>query len=176
MPQSWSVAASGGAKTLELQSAQPTYLTASTPQGGFDLEAVDVGMGSEGDLQGRDLRGKAVFFYSNDVMLRHANISGGAIKRVEDRSAAAIFVVVMMPGNLKLQFYPVGSKVPVFALGLEDGVAVREMISHARGGQAPRIKLRLDVQMVPNLKTATIWGALPGITDEKIIIVAHRDG
>jgi hypothetical protein len=37
MPQSWSVAASGGAKTLELQSAQPTYLTASTPQGGLDL-------------------------------------------------------------------------------------------------------------------------------------------
>jgi hypothetical protein len=133
-------------------------------------------MGSEGDLQGRDLRGKAVFFYSNDVMMRHANISGGAIKRIEDRSAAAIFVVVMIPGNLKLQFYPVGSKVPVFALGLEDGVAVREMIGHARGSQAPRIKLRLDVQMVPNLKTATIWGSLPGTTDENIIIVAHRDG
>ena len=29
--------------------------------------------------------------------------------------------------------------------------------------------------MVPNLKTATIWGTLPGMTDEKIYVLAHRD-
>jgi Peptidase family M28 len=50
------------------------------------------------------------------------------------------------------------------------------VIGNARGGQAPHVKLRLDVKMVPNLKTATIWGSLPGTTDENIIIVAHRDG
>jgi Zn-dependent M28 family amino/carboxypeptidase len=26
------------------------------------------------------------------------------------------------------------------------------------------------------LKTALIWGALPGVTDETIYIMAHRDG
>jgi Peptidase family M28 len=30
--------------------------------------------------------------------------------------------------------------------------------------------------MVPNLKTALVWGTLPGATDETIYIVAHRDG
>ena len=30
--------------------------------------------------------------------------------------------------------------------------------------------------MVPNLQTATVWGTLPGATDETIYIVAHRDG
>ena len=30
--------------------------------------------------------------------------------------------------------------------------------------------------MVPDLKTATIWGTLPGTTDENIMVVAHRDG
>ena len=176
MPQSWSVAASGGAKSLELRSAQPTYLTKATPAAGLDLEAVDVGSGSEGDLTGRDLRGKAVFFASADILSRHGNVAGGAIKRIADRGAAAIFVTLMIPGNLKLQFYPVGVDIPTFALGLDDGMAVRDMIGRARGGAAPRVKIRLDVAMVPNLKTATIWGSLPGATDETIVIVAHRDG
>ena len=176
MPQSWSVATSSGGKTLELQSAQPAYLTEATPSEGLDLEAIDVDLGSEGDLANRDLRGKAVFFYSTDFMSRHSTISSGAIKRIGDRGAAAIFVTLMIPGNLKFQFYPVGSKVPTFALGLQDGLAVREMIGRARGGEQPRVKLRLDVKTVPNLKTATIWGSLPGMTDENIVIVAHRDG
>ena len=176
MPQSWSVAASSGGKTLELQSAQPTYLTEATPAEGLDLEAVDVDLASEGDLAGRDLRGKAVFFYSTDFMSRHSTISGGAIKRIGDRGAAAIFVTLMIPGNLKFQFYPVGSKVPTFALGLQDGLAVRDMIGQARGGAAPHVKLRLDVKMAQGLTTATIWGSLAGTTDENIMIVAHRDG
>ena len=38
------------------------------------------------------------------------------------------------------------------------------------------MKATLDIQMVPNLKTALVWGTLPGATDETIYIVAHRDG
>src|SRR5215472_12357464 len=30
--------------------------------------------------------------------------------------------------------------------------------------------------MVPNMKTSTVWGTLPGATDENVILVAHRDG
>ena len=30
--------------------------------------------------------------------------------------------------------------------------------------------------MVPNLKTALVWGTLPGASDETIYIMAHRDG
>jgi|HubBroStandDraft_1064217.scaffolds.fasta_scaffold82983_1 hypothetical protein len=176
MPQSWNVSASGGGKTLELQTAQPSYLTPATPAEGLDLEAVDAGFGSEGDLVGRDLHGKAVFFYSTDFMSRHATINGGAIKRITDSGASAIFVTLLIPGNQRYQFYPVASTVPTFALGYQDGLAVREMIGKARGAEAPRVKLRLDVKMVPGLKTATIWGSLPGTSDENVFIVAHRDG
>jgi hypothetical protein len=176
MPQSWTVSASGGGKTIALETAQPTYLTEATPAGGLDLEAVDADLATEGDLEGRDLRGKAVFFYSTDYMSRHSTIQGGAIKRIADHGAAAIFVTLLIPGNLRFQFYPVGVKIPTFALGYDDGMAVREMIGRSRGGAAPRIKLRLDVKMVPNLKTATIWGTLPCATDENVVIVAHRDG
>jgi hypothetical protein len=137
---------------------------------------VDVNFASTGDLNGRDLRGKAVFFYSTDYQSRHGTISQGAIKRIADRGAAAIFVTLLIPGNLKFQFYPVGVQIPTFALGYEDGMAMREMIGQARGEDAPHVKARLDVKMVPNLRTATIWGSLPGTSDENIMIVAHRAG
>jgi hypothetical protein len=176
MPQSWSASVVGGGKTLELNTAQPSYLTPATPADGLDAEAVDVGFASDGDLAGRDIRGKAVFFYSTDFMSRHATINGGVIKKITDRGAAAIFVTLLIPGNLRFQFYPVGSTSPTFALGFEDGLAAREMIGQSRGGAAPHVKLRLDVKSVPGLKTRTIWGTLPGATDENVIIVAHRDG
>ena len=176
MPQSWSASIASAGKTLELNTAQPSYLTPPTPAEGLDAEAIDVGFASDGDLAGRDLKGKAVFFYSTDYMSRHSTINGGVIKRITDRGAAAIFVTLLIPGNMRFQFYPVGSTAPTFALGLEDGLAAREMIGQSRGGAAPHVKLRLDVKTVPGLKTATVWGTLPGATDENIFIVAHRDG
>ena len=176
MPQSWSVSASGGGKELPLGSAQPTYRSEATPAAGLSLEAVDVGLATDADLARQDLKGKAVFFYSNDYMSRHATASNGAWKRISEKGAAAIFITLMIPGNLRFQFYPVQSPVPTFSLGLEDGLAVRDMIARSSGGAAPRVNLRLDVKMTPDLQTATIWGSLSGTTDENIMVVAHRDG
>lgn len=176
MPASWSVTASAGDKTLALETAQPTSTSPGTPPEGLDLEGVDVALGAEGDLAGRDLRGKAVFFYSAELASRHAPISDGAIKRIGARGAAAIFVIVAIPGNVRTQFYPVGSTVPTFSLGLQDGLAVRDLIGKARGGPPPHVKIRFEVKTVPNLKTATVWGSLPGGTDETVFVVAHRDG
>jgi Zn-dependent M28 family amino/carboxypeptidase len=34
----------------------------------------------------------------------------------------------------------------------------------------------MDIEMVPDLQTAIVWGTLPGATDETIYIMAHRDG
>src|SRR5215471_5506775 len=128
MPQSWSVSASGGGKDLPLGSAQPTYRSQATPANGLTLDAVDVGLATDADLARQDLKGKAVFFYSNDYMSRHATASNGAWKRISEKGAAAIFITLMIPGNLRLQFYPVQSAVPTFALGQEDGLAVRDLI------------------------------------------------
>ena len=175
LPSSWNVTASSGAKSLDLSSAQPAHKTPGTPAAGLDLEAVDVGLATEAELEGRDLKGKAVFFLSTDYFSRHSTISGGAWKRIENRGAAAIFVILAVPGNIKTQFYPVGTNVPSFSLGLQDGTAIRAMIDSAKGA-APHVKVKLAVNMVPNLKTSTVWGSLPGSTDETVVIVAHRDG
>ncbi len=176
MPQSWSVSAASGGESLKLGTAQPTHRSPGTSPQGLDLEAVDAGFASAGDLANRDLKGKAAFFYSTDFNSRHATINGGAWKRIEDAGAAAIFVTILVPGNLKMQFYPVNTQVPTFALGYQDGLAMREMIGKSRGGPAPHVRIAMDVQMVPNEKTSTVWGTLPGTTDETVMITAHRDG
>jgi peptidase M28-like protein len=176
MPTSWAVTASGGGKTLAVATAQPTYQAVATPSGGLDLEAVYVGLGSDAELNtAKDLHGKAVLFYSIDLASRHVGVADNAIRRIEERGAAAILVAQGLPGNLRTQFYPVNSKVPTFSLGQEDGFKLRDLI--AASGSAPaRMKIRLDVDMTPNLKSATIWGSLPGTSDETIFVVAHRDG
>ena len=73
MPQSWSVVATSGTQSLQLNSAQPTYGTTATPPEGLDLEAVFVGSGSEAELNlSRDVKGKAAFIMSPDLLSRHA--------------------------------------------------------------------------------------------------------
>src|SRR2546426_7990824 len=62
--QPWDVTASAGGKTLRLTSAHPPYEAIAAPPGGLDVEAVYVGMGSEAEFRGRDVRGKAVVIYS----------------------------------------------------------------------------------------------------------------
>src|SRR5260370_36108024 len=57
-------------------------------------------------------------------------------------------------------------------LGRDDGTAVREMIEKR---QAPRVRVRLDVEIRSGLKTASVWGVLPGSTDENIAVMAHTD-
>ncbi len=170
-PQQWDVTVSGGGKTIALDSAQPDYRAAALPPGGIDVEAVYGGLGSDADLMGKDVKGKAVFTYT---MLGLPNEM--AVRRADERGAVAIFETDLQPGNMRYQAYPSNTKAPAFTVGSDDGLAVRDLIASLPAGQSARVKATLDVQMVPNLKTALVWGTLPGATDETIYIVAHRDG
>jgi len=178
MPRSWSVTLAANGKTLAIDTAQPTYQAVATPPDGLDLEAVWAGMASDADLKlARDVRGKAVFFYSTDTASRHAPIADNAIRRIGERGAAAIFVVQGIPGNERTQFYPVNSAVPTFSTGLKDGLAARDLIADATSaGGAPHAKVRLTVDHTAGLKSGTVWATLPGSTDEQVMVVAHRDG
>ena len=171
MPRSWAVTVTAGGKTMELESAQPAYRASPTPPQGLDLEAVYVGLGSEADFAGRDVRGKAVFAFRMPL-----SSSEEALQRADSRGAAAVFNVPMLPGNMRYQAYPSGTEAPVFTLGSDDGYAVRELIAQALDGEAPRVTINLDVELTPDLETALVWATLPGRTDETIYIMAHRDG
>jgi peptidase M28-like protein len=174
IPQSWDVAVTGAGKTLRLESAQPDYGAAPTPSGGLDLDAVYVGLGTEADYAGKDVKGKAVFYYTQ-VGLQLGTDWTALQKRADAKGAAAIFEVDMLPGNMRYQGYPSNTKAPAFTVGSGDGFAVRDLFA-AAAGQPLRAKVNLNVQMVPNLKTSLVWGTLAGATDETIYIMAHRDG
>jgi len=174
MPQSWEVAATAGDKTLRLEgSAQPAYGTPATKPEGLDVDVAYVGLGTEADFAGRDVSGKAVLIFSMPKPGPGA-AQTGALKRAQDKGAVAIFDVLGLPGNLRYQTYPVNTSVPTFALGMEDGNALRDLIASSNG--KARLKVRLDVKTVPNLKTALVWGTLPGASDETVYVIAHRDG
>ena len=174
MPQSWDITATGGGKTIGLDAAQPAYGTPGTTGAGLDLEAVYVGTGSDADYIGRDVKGKAVVLFSMPLpgSWRHTATAEGAVRRAQDKGAAAIIIAIALPGNIKTQLYPTGTNVPTFSLGYDDGYAVRELM----GKQPTRIKVKLDVKMEPGRTTGTVWGTLPGATDETIYVLAHRDG
>jgi peptidase M28-like protein len=170
-PQRWDVTMTGGGKTIALESAQPDYRAVALPAGGIDVEAVYGGLGSAADLAGKDVKGKAVFTYTMLGMRAE-----DAVKRADEKGASVIFEVDMTPGNMRYQAYPSNTKAPAFTVGSDDGFAVRDLIASLPPGQSARVKATLDVEMVPNLRTALVWGTLPGATDETIYIVAHRDG
>lgn len=166
MPQTWTITATGAGKTVKLEAAQPVYGTPATTADGLEAELVWAGTGTEADYLGRDVRGKVV------VITRGA---GTNPRLAETRGALALLVVNPLPGNIKNQVYPIGTSVPTFTVGTNDGIEIRDLISKA-GSDAPHVKVRLDVRTLPAVKSATVWGTLPGATDETIYVLAHRDG
>jgi len=171
MPKSWDVTMTSGGQTIHVDSAQPDYGDNGLPAGGIEVDAVYAGLGTEADFTGKDVRGKAVFVYS---MLGLTD--QGGVRRASEKGAAVVFEVSMLPGNMRYQAYPSGAKVPSFTVGNDDGTAVRQMIEAAKDGAAPKLKVSLDIEKVPNKQTALVWGTLPGATDETIYIAAHKDG
>jgi len=171
MPQTWDAVITGGGKTVRIESAQPFYGANALPTGGVDVDAVYAGLGSEADFVGKNVAGKAVFVF-NQTGLRDE----GAVRRADAKGAAVIFEVDMLPGNMRYQAYPSGTNVPAFTVGSEDGYAARDLIAAMPAGQPARVKAHFEMQRVPNLKSALVWGTLPGASDETIYLVAHRDG
>lgn len=175
--KSWEVSVSGNGRTMPLESSVAARGAPGTNGTTLDVEAVYVGMGSAAEFAGRDVKGKAVFIYSQTLpgpwQLSSTRLE--AAKRAEDLGAAAVFNIIGEPGNFRT-VVGASTKVPGFTLGAQDGAAVREMIEQSPPGQAPHVKIRSDVEMVAGEKTSIVWGVIPGMTDEKIVINAHRDG
>ena len=68
--------------------------------------------------------------------------------------------------------YSADVKIPGFWVGFEDGKRLRDQIAAG----PTRIKVRLGTEMRRGLRTQSVYGTLPGKTDESIIVLAHMDG
>jgi hypothetical protein len=174
-PMSWSASASWSGSTVRLASIMPWTTAVS---GTLDLDAVYVGLGTEADFMPRDVKGKAVFIYGapEPGLWTSSAIHDGALQRADERGAAAVFLAIGLPGNMKMHAFRGAVKAPAYSIGFDDLVAVRQLIERAGAGPAPRVKVTLDVRTIPGLKTANVWGVIPGMSDEKVIVSAHRDG
>ncbi len=174
-PTSWEVIATAAGQSIPLTTAFPIYHSAGISA--TELEPVWAGLGLPADFIGRDVKGKAVIVYGIPTPGGRSDsaLTNGSIKRAEEAGAAALFIILGIPGNVTNQ--PTGgdadpAKMPVMMLGNEDGTAVREMIEKSR---SPTLRMRLDVEMRTGLKTASVWGVLPGMSDENIAVMAHTD-
>lgn len=176
IPSSWEVVAASGERTLPIKTAFPLFNSVASPQ--VELEPVWIGMGTEADFLGRDVKGKAavVYGFPNPGGRNDTALSNGSVQRADAAGAAAVLVVLGFPGNVMNEPQAGGTappaKIPVFMIGNDDGTAIRQMIERR---QAPKIRMRLQVESKTGLKTASVWGVLPGMTDENIAVMAHTE-
>ena len=179
LPRSWQLSVELEGKTIELNSAWPAYGSVGTSATGEKLELIDVGLGMATDFQGRDVNGKAVVLHSiapsSTVFNSVRRI--GALQRAEEQGAAAIFIVLELPGNLQTAFYDVGTSVPTFSIGSEDGALLQRLLTETAMTEPVEIDVQLEVEYVDGLSTSSVRGeVLAASADaEKIVIVAHRD-
>jgi hypothetical protein len=171
-PTGWEFAATGSGKTLAFDTVMPAPRSASTP-GRVELEAVWVGLGHEADFAGRDVKGKLALIYSWPMPGSVANsaVYNGALRRAAQRGAAAVLINVAIPGNFKMAYNGNAGNVPTFSIGTEDFARLRELIEQG----SVKARVRLDTEMRPGLRDASVWGSLPGTSDEDIIVMAHHD-
>ena len=174
-PDSWDASATGNGATVPLKSIRPFLWSNPTPRGGLELEPVWISLGDPADLQGRDLRGKAAFILAipQPGMRDNSALYNDLMKRAQDAGAAAVVVALQLPGNVSSQMISSrGVTVPNFSIGMADMLLVRKLIED---GKSPKVTFHLNTEMVKGQKTATVWGELPGTTDENMLIMAHTD-
>jgi hypothetical protein len=107
-----------------------------------------------------------------------------AMARAFEKGAAAIGVVYGISDNFALwqglgragegtpaQQTPITT--PGFFMGFQDGKVIRDLIG---AGQSVKLKMKVSVEQKDGLTSSNVWGTLPGMTDENIIVLAHQDG
>ena len=172
-PRRWDITFERNGQSFTLESARPPQGAASTPSEGLEFDLVWVGLGSEADYLGRDVGGKAVLILDlpRPGTLRHSIRTEGAVERAYERGAGAVGIVYGISDNFAV-WQRTGDG-PGFNIGYEDGLQLRDMLGH---GDRLSVRLGMDSAMVEGLQAASVWGTLPGASDEEILIIAHMDG
>ena len=190
-PIDWSLTAIGDGTTLNFASVNPATRTPGFPEA-MELEAIWVGLGTEADFIGRNVQGKAVIIQSMLAPGQMGNSASweGATLRARDKGAAMIIGIWGYAGNLAVwqslnAFQMIRNEdgssryvnqqlvMPGFFMGWEDGQRLRDLV--ATGGSV-KISATLETETREGLISPSIFGTLPGTTDEKIYVMAHMDG
>ena len=171
--EAWDITFASGSETFSLESARPPQGAASTPEGGLALELVWIGGGSDADYLGRDVTGKAVLIQDipRPGTLRHSIRDEDSVARAFEKGAAAVGIVYGISDNFAV--WQRTADRPGFNLGYQDGMRLRERLGK---GERVTVTLSVESEMVSGLEAASVWGTLPGASDEEILVIAHMDG
>ena len=172
-PMAWELTFASGDQTFTLESARPPQGARSTPPGGLEFDLVWVGGGSDADYLGRDVVGKAVLIQDipRPGTLRHSIRDEGSVARAFEQGAAAVSIVYGISDNFAV-WQRTGDG-PGFNLGYEDGMRLRDRLGR---GERVRVRYTMESERRSGLQAASVWGTLPGVSDEEILIIAHMDG
>jgi hypothetical protein len=154
----------------------------STPPGGLEAPAIDVGYGSEDDLAGLDLTGKVAvmrfrpsgadfFDHSGDANV--PNVVGGAHGR-----PAGLVVVPTAPGAppdllVNATGFAPAADLPWLMLSDADGSALLDVVARS-GPTPPRVRLLVRGSMQGGT-SRNVVGTLPGASSRCVVLVAHLD-
>ena len=168
----WAFTATGSGTTLTPTSIYPAEDTFNTPPAGVALEIVWAGLGTELDFAGRDVKGKLVFMHSDPRpnAFQGTVRSNGGMQRAVQKGAAAVLVNVNIPGNIT-QTFATAPKVPTFSIGTRDADELKALMT--KGPVTVHVKMLSEERS--GMKDNNVWGTLPGMSTEEIIIAAHHD-
>jgi len=172
-PTRYSISFDSGGRTFELESARPPQDAESTPPAGLEFELVWVGGGSDADYLGRDVTGKAVLVQDVPLpgTLRHTLSLDGVVRRAYEKGAAAVGIVYGISDNFAV-WQRTGAG-PGFNVGYEDGMRLRDLLGQ---GQRVTVRVQLESEQLSGRTAASVWGTLPGQSNEEILVIAHIDG
>lgn len=166
-------------RTEKLLTLFPIAETKATPPAGITADAVWVGLGTDADFIGRDVKGKAVIIYSI-LTPGGRNHSAGdrsgaydSINRANKAGAAMVIAIMGMPGNAL--FEPEGANqttVPSLTISQDEGYVLRDLLG---AGTPVKISLSVSIEERRNLTSANVFGTLPGVSDEQVFVMAHTD-
>ena len=114
----------------------------------------------------------------------------GATKRAQDLGAALIIGIWGYGGNLAVwqsanafqmvrnadgtsRYVNERVTTPAFFMGFEDGRRLRDLVA---AGEPVTVSARVETETREGLVSPSIFGTLPGTTDETIYVMAHMDG
>src|SRR5215467_3836182 len=174
-PTEWTAEFTVDGRTQALKTVFPITESPPTTGDGITAPVVWVGLGTAADFQGRDVRGKTVMIYSLPTPggRDHSADWSGAVRRANDAGAAIILVEMGFPGNAQSEPEgAVGAAAPTVTITPDEANLIRDQLDQ---GRPVSFHLRLSTEQRSGLKTGNIWGVLPGVSDEQILVMAHTD-
>ena len=186
-PKEWLLGYTYNNEFHSITSAFPTGENIKHLDSNFNGELVWVGLGSEADFLGKDIKGKAVVIYSFFVPGGRSHSASNraglfyANERASKKGASLIINIMGVPGDGMFAggaFHGTSGKpttsydAPVITISQDEGFLLRDRMLKEK----IIVDFSLKIDVIENLKTTYMIAKLDGVSKEEIFLGAHTDG